>query len=77
MRIVNLAGRLALLRDGRAVDVRRAGAGRFAADPQAVYERRAEFRAWADTADLPEGSPSLRPTSARPHHCPGRPSLSG
>ncbi|MGP3945902.1 fumarylacetoacetate hydrolase family protein [Streptomyces sp. 6N106] len=57
MRIVNVAGRLALLRDGRAVDVQRAGAGRFAADPQAVYERWEEFRAWADTADLPEGEP--------------------
>lgn len=50
MRIANLAGRLALIVDGQALDVERASAGRFAADPQAVYARWAEFRAWAPTA---------------------------
>ncbi|MET9256191.1 fumarylacetoacetate hydrolase family protein [Streptomyces sp. NPDC003717] len=55
MRIANLSGRLALIVDGRAVDVEQASAGRFAAAPQAVYERWEEFRAWAAGAELPEG----------------------
>jgi 2-keto-4-pentenoate hydratase/2-oxohepta-3-ene-1,7-dioic acid hydratase in catechol pathway len=56
VRIANAAGRLVLL-DGEdadhalAVDVATASAsaseGRFAADPQAVYDRWFEFRAWA------------------------------
>ncbi|MFH8802118.1 fumarylacetoacetate hydrolase family protein [Streptomyces sp. NPDC017936] len=56
MRIANLSGRLALIVDGRAVDVEKASGGRFAADPQAVYERWEEFRAWAAVADLSVGS---------------------
>ncbi|MER5951900.1 fumarylacetoacetate hydrolase family protein [Streptomyces sp. NPDC001904] len=55
MRIANLSGRLALIVDGRAVDVERASAGSFSADPQAVYERWEAFRAWAAAADLPPG----------------------
>ncbi|WP_030599246.1 fumarylacetoacetate hydrolase family protein [Streptomyces fulvoviolaceus] len=55
MRIANLNGRLALISDGRAVDVERASDGRFTADPQAVYERWDEFRAWAAGATLAEG----------------------
>ncbi|NRQ38232.1 fumarylacetoacetate hydrolase family protein [Nonomuraea sp. NN258] len=56
MRIANLSGRLVLIVAGKAVDVERAAQGRFAADPQAVYDRWAEFTAWAATAtDLPEG----------------------
>jgi 2,4-didehydro-3-deoxy-L-rhamnonate hydrolase len=52
VRIANAAGRLVLL-DGedvdhaRAVDVATASEGRFAADPQAVYDRWLEFLAWA------------------------------
>ncbi|MGW3561240.1 fumarylacetoacetate hydrolase family protein [Streptomyces sp. NPDC000963] len=57
MRIANLSGRLALIVDGRAVDVEEASDGRFAADPQAVYERWEEFRRWAAQAHLPEGVP--------------------
>ncbi|WP_372348461.1 hypothetical protein [Streptomyces sp. KL116D] len=57
MRIANLSGRLVLVVDDRAVDVERASDGRFAADPQAVYDRWEEFRAWAAGARLPEGSP--------------------
>ncbi|MFJ7125630.1 fumarylacetoacetate hydrolase family protein [Streptomyces sp. NPDC098101] len=57
MRIANLSGRLALIVDGRAVDVEEASDGRFAADPQAVYERWEEFRRWAAQARLPEGVP--------------------
>ncbi|MGZ2362032.1 fumarylacetoacetate hydrolase family protein [Streptomyces sp. 372A] len=57
MRIANLSGRLVLVVDGAAVDVEEASGGRFAADPQAVYEQWEEFRRWAARADLPEGRP--------------------
>ncbi|MYX30228.1 fumarylacetoacetate hydrolase [Streptomyces sp. SID8381] len=57
MRIANLSGRLVLDVDGLAVDVETASGGRFAADPQAVYERWEEFRHWAAQARLPEGRP--------------------
>ncbi|KOG88809.1 fumarylacetoacetate hydrolase family protein [Streptomyces varsoviensis] len=57
MRIANLSGRLVLLHEGKAVDVERVSGGRFAADPQAVYGRWAEFREWAATADLTGGAP--------------------
>jgi 2-keto-4-pentenoate hydratase/2-oxohepta-3-ene-1,7-dioic acid hydratase in catechol pathway len=52
MRIANLAGRLAIVTDGRAVDVEKASDGRFPADPQAIYSRWAEFRGWADRAEF-------------------------
>lgn len=56
MRIANLSGRLVLVRpDGTAVDVERASAGRFASEPQRIYERWAEFAEWAADADLPNG----------------------
>ncbi|MEV0084883.1 fumarylacetoacetate hydrolase family protein [Saccharopolyspora sp. NPDC050642] len=56
MRIANLSGRLVLIADGRAIDVEQATGGRFSADPQAVYDRWEEFRAWvAEAADLPAG----------------------
>jgi 2-keto-4-pentenoate hydratase/2-oxohepta-3-ene-1,7-dioic acid hydratase in catechol pathway len=51
MRIGNLSGRLAVLRNGRAIDVERASGGRFASDPQAVYERWEEFAAWRPDDD--------------------------
>ena len=49
MRIANAAGRLVLLDPAAttAVDVETASGGRFSADPQAVYGRWSEFRAWA------------------------------
>lgn len=56
MRIANLSGRLVLLHDGKAVDVHVASGGRFAAEPQAVYERWEEFRSWAAGADLSGGA---------------------
>ncbi|MEW5625430.1 fumarylacetoacetate hydrolase family protein [Streptomyces hydrogenans] len=56
MRIANISGRLALVVDGRAVDVEKASGGRFSADPQAVYERWEEFRSWAAAAELPAGT---------------------
>ncbi|MEU8789718.1 fumarylacetoacetate hydrolase family protein [Streptomyces sp. NPDC048643] len=57
MHIANLSGRLVLIVNGLAVDVEKASSGRFAADPQAVYEEWEEFRAWAAQARLPEGNP--------------------
>ena len=57
MRIGNVAGRLAIAAGDEWVDVEQASAGRFAADPQAVYERWDEFRAWA--ADVPAGAPRV------------------
>lgn len=56
MRIANLAGRLALVVDGLAVDVEQASGGLFTADPQAVYERWEEFRVWAAQTPLPDGN---------------------
>ena len=56
MRIANLSGRLALILGGRAVDVWQASEGRFESDPQAVYDRWADFRSWAAQADLPAGT---------------------
>ncbi|SDT80309.1 fumarylacetoacetate hydrolase family protein [Actinoplanes derwentensis] len=58
MRIANLSGRLVLITEhGTAVDVEQLSEGRFSADPQAVYPRWAEFRAWAATAELADGVP--------------------
>lgn len=56
MRIANLEGRLALIADGLAVDVEQASGGQFPADPQAVYGRWNDFRAWVAQAELPEGA---------------------
>ena len=61
MRIANHAGRLTLLApdpdDLRGIDVETAAGGRFAADPQAVYDRWAEFRAWAASASTADATP--------------------
>ncbi|MEJ2869761.1 fumarylacetoacetate hydrolase family protein [Actinomycetospora sp. OC33-EN08] len=63
MRIANRAGRLVLLdpaaspEEPRGVDVEQASAGRFTADPQAVYPRWSEFRAWAATASFAGAEP--------------------
>jgi len=56
MRIANLSGRLVLITGGRAVDVGEASEGRFEPDPQAIYDRWAEFRSWAEQADVPAGA---------------------
>jgi 2-keto-4-pentenoate hydratase/2-oxohepta-3-ene-1,7-dioic acid hydratase in catechol pathway len=56
MRIANLDGRLVIISQGRAVDVEQASQGRFAASPQAVYDRWEEFREWAAGEQLPEGA---------------------
>jgi 2-keto-4-pentenoate hydratase/2-oxohepta-3-ene-1,7-dioic acid hydratase in catechol pathway len=47
VRIGNLDGRLVILTGDSAIDVEEASAGRFGSDPQAVYERWADFTAWA------------------------------
>ena len=59
MRIANLAGRLVLVtKDGTAaLDVEQASQGRFAAEPQAVYDRWDEFTGWAAGADLGAAAP--------------------
>ncbi|MFI0938483.1 fumarylacetoacetate hydrolase family protein [Streptomyces sp. NPDC021020] len=58
MRVANLAGRLVLIdARGHAVDVEGASGGRFAAEPQAVFTRWADFRAWASATELPAGEP--------------------
>jgi 2-keto-4-pentenoate hydratase/2-oxohepta-3-ene-1,7-dioic acid hydratase in catechol pathway len=73
MRIANAQGRLILLagKTGKnGIDVSRASEGRFAADPQAVFEQWPAFRAWADRApadpalpfaDADLGAPAPRP----------------
>lgn len=55
LRIANLRDRLVVIRADQAIDVERASGGRFGADPQAVYERWAEFRAWAADAGFSGG----------------------
>ncbi|WP_435158892.1 fumarylacetoacetate hydrolase family protein [Amycolatopsis sacchari] len=66
MRIANVGGRLFLVGpegdDGLiGVDVEEASRGRFDAAPQNVYERWAEFRAWADGVTVSASSPGARP----------------
>jgi 2-keto-4-pentenoate hydratase/2-oxohepta-3-ene-1,7-dioic acid hydratase in catechol pathway len=56
MRIANLAGRLVIVTDGRAVDVEKTSHGRFPADPQAIYSQWTEFRGWADRAELTDAA---------------------
>ena len=63
MRIANCTGRLTLLDpaagpgEPRGLDVERASSGRFAANPQAVYPRWAEFREWAASASFDDAAP--------------------
>src|SRR5277367_5367736 len=70
MRIANLSGRLALITDAGAIDVERASSGRFASDPQRVYERWSEFVGWAaqaaSTAAVPFAVEQLGPPAPRP-----------
>jgi len=47
VRIGNLDGRLVILTAAGAVDVERASGGQFGSGPQDVYDRWAEFTAWA------------------------------
>jgi 2-keto-4-pentenoate hydratase/2-oxohepta-3-ene-1,7-dioic acid hydratase in catechol pathway len=49
MRIANVGDRLTIVTEAGGIDVERASAGRFRADPADVYPRWAEFHAWART----------------------------
>ena len=51
MRIGNLDGRLVIQTAGGVLDVERGSGGRFGSDPAAIYERWAEFTAWAAESD--------------------------
>lgn len=55
MRLANHKGRLLVAIEERFVDVALASDGRFAPDPQAIYDRWDEFRDWAGQATLPSG----------------------
>jgi 2-keto-4-pentenoate hydratase/2-oxohepta-3-ene-1,7-dioic acid hydratase in catechol pathway len=70
MRIANIAGRLALVRDGAAFDVNLVSRGQFPADPQAIYDLWEEFRAWAgdlsDDEAVPLDPAALRAPAPRP-----------
>jgi 2-keto-4-pentenoate hydratase/2-oxohepta-3-ene-1,7-dioic acid hydratase in catechol pathway len=56
VRIGNLDGRLVILTASGAVDVEQASDGQFGSQPQEVYDRWAEFTAWAAAAsDLDTG----------------------
>jgi 2-keto-4-pentenoate hydratase/2-oxohepta-3-ene-1,7-dioic acid hydratase in catechol pathway len=59
-----------LISDLGAVDVEQASAGRFSSDPQAIYDRWAEFRQWASEARNLRASPfvesELGPPVPRP-----------
>jgi 2-keto-4-pentenoate hydratase/2-oxohepta-3-ene-1,7-dioic acid hydratase in catechol pathway len=59
MRVINAAGRLSLLVDGRVVDVERASGGVFASQPRDVYPRWAELAAWAADRGFPADGPLL------------------
>lgn len=61
MRIANIDGRLGLLVDGRGYDVESVSAGRFGADPQAVFDRWDEFRSWAGDGDPGRHGPGSVP----------------
>ncbi|MCT7660743.1 fumarylacetoacetate hydrolase family protein [Mycobacterium deserti] len=49
MRIASVDGRLKLLIGAGVVDVEKASAAKFGADPQVIFDRWDEFRAWART----------------------------
>jgi 2-keto-4-pentenoate hydratase/2-oxohepta-3-ene-1,7-dioic acid hydratase in catechol pathway len=57
MRVMNLAGRLALAVDGGAIDVATASEGRFGPDVQTVYQQWPAFEQWA-RAHLSSGTGS-------------------
>ncbi|GAA3877686.1 fumarylacetoacetate hydrolase family protein [Leifsonia kafniensis] len=56
MRIANLSGRLVIVSGDAAFDVALLSAGRFSSNPQAVFDRWAEFVEWGKEADLAAGA---------------------
>jgi len=57
MKIANLSGRLALVDDGRALDVERASGGEFGSDPQSIFDTWDSFTGWAGGADFGGAEP--------------------
>ncbi len=57
MRVGNLAGRLVIVTGAGAIDVESASGGRFGPEPQAAYDRWAEFAGWAAAADGTDARP--------------------
>lgn len=55
MRLINLGGRMAIERGGRAIDVESASGGAFTHGFQDAFERWDEFRSWADHLDNSDG----------------------
>lgn len=70
MRIANHDGRLLVVTTDGGVDVESASGGTFSADPQAIYGRWDEFRAWSAEAELTPHHPvdvtALGPPVPRP-----------
>ena len=64
MRVANVAGRLAVESNSRWVDVALASGGRFAPDPQAVYDRWDDFVSWVSQGSPP--MPRPRPVRSAP-----------
>jgi 2-keto-4-pentenoate hydratase/2-oxohepta-3-ene-1,7-dioic acid hydratase in catechol pathway len=59
LRVASLSGRLALITDSGITDVASASDGHFAADPQLIYGRWAEFTQWARETPLAPSSKSF------------------
>lgn len=57
MRLANLKGRAVLLRDGHALDVERASAGRFSSYPMDAFDDWDVFTTWAQDADYSGAEP--------------------
>jgi 2,4-didehydro-3-deoxy-L-rhamnonate hydrolase len=57
MKVANLSGRLALVAEGRAVDIEQASKGRFSSDGIDIYTRWSEFRNWAAALGQVDGIP--------------------
>jgi 2-keto-4-pentenoate hydratase/2-oxohepta-3-ene-1,7-dioic acid hydratase in catechol pathway len=51
VKLANHGGRLALVVDGRVVDVHEASGGRLGPDPATAYDRWDDLRAWASTSE--------------------------
>jgi 2-keto-4-pentenoate hydratase/2-oxohepta-3-ene-1,7-dioic acid hydratase in catechol pathway len=64
MRLINLGGRLALERNGLAIDVEGASGGQFSNQFQDALDRWDEFRGWASTLGEAEGR-SFEPSDLR------------
>jgi 2,4-didehydro-3-deoxy-L-rhamnonate hydrolase len=66
VRIGNLDGRLVILTSRGAVDVERASGGQFGSAPAAIYDRWAEFTAWAAGGDSAAVPTTAEPATAEP-----------